>query len=295
VLPNGAVAITSRDYLLMTFDLIAVGDVMLDGSLPEPVPGGRVHGHIELRPGGSAANAALAAARLGARALVIGRVGADAAGRLVRDALAEAGVEPLLASDESAATGCVVAAGTAIVADPAASARLRPDDLPQTLDAHAVLVSGYSLLQPGAEAAAHSALARAQASWLAIDVASAPLVEAFGVERFFDATRSVDVLLANAEEAHALTGLNDQEAALALGRRYRIACVKLGRDGAIAAFDGTVLRARLRPLEQVDALGAGDAFAAGFLLALAGRAQPGEALDRGTEAAEAAIVVNRPR
>jgi sugar/nucleoside kinase (ribokinase family) len=49
-------------------DLIAVGDVMLDGALPAPVAGDRVHGRIELRAGGSAVNAALAAARLGARA-----------------------------------------------------------------------------------------------------------------------------------------------------------------------------------------------------------------------------------
>ena len=44
----------------MPYDVIAVGDVMLDGSLPAPVAGGRVHGRIELRAGGSAANAALA-------------------------------------------------------------------------------------------------------------------------------------------------------------------------------------------------------------------------------------------
>ena len=74
----------------MPYDVIAVGDVMLDGTLPAPVAGGRVHGRIELRAGGSAANAALAAARLGASAAVVGRVGADPAGRLVADALAAA-------------------------------------------------------------------------------------------------------------------------------------------------------------------------------------------------------------
>ena len=72
---------------------------MLDGALPAPVPGGRVHGGIDLRVGGSAANAALAAARLGARAAVVGRVGADAAGRIVAEELTAAGVEPLLARD----------------------------------------------------------------------------------------------------------------------------------------------------------------------------------------------------
>ena len=120
-------------------------------------------------------------------------------------------------------------------------------------------------------------------------MASAALVEAFGVERFFAATASVDVLLANAEEAHALTGLDGEEAALALGRRYRVACVKLGRAGAVATFDGTVARACAAPLESGDTLGAGDTFAAAFLLALAGGAELGGALDRACEAGTAAI------
>jgi sugar/nucleoside kinase (ribokinase family) len=252
----------------VAWDLVAVGDVMLDGTLPEAVPGRRVHGRIDLRAGGSAANAALAAARSGARAAVVARVGADPAGRLVGDTLAAAGVEPLLARDRDAPTGCVIVVGTAIVADRGASVRLAPDDLPSTIEADAVLVSGYSLLQQPAEIAARAALARAQTNWLAVDAASARLVEAFGVERFFDATAAVDVLLANAEEARALTGLDGEEAALALARRYRVACVKLGPDGAVAAHRGELARAPAPPLDATDTLGAGDAFAAGFLLAL---------------------------
>jgi sugar/nucleoside kinase (ribokinase family) len=271
-------------------DLIAVGDVMLDGALPEPVPGGRVHGRIELRPGGSAANAALAAARLGARAAVVGRVGADAAGRLVADALAAAGVEPLLALDEEARTGCVVVVGgTSIVADPGASARLAPHDLPATLEARAVLVSGYSLLQPGPEAAARAALERARTDWLAVDAASARLVAAFGVDRFLAATTTAGVLLANAEEARTLTGLEADEAALALARRYRVVCVKLGRVGAIAATGGDVVRAEVQPLDLADTLGAGDAFAGGFLISLVRGADLAVALRAGCDTATAAL------
>jgi sugar/nucleoside kinase (ribokinase family) len=271
-------------------DLIAVGDVMLDGALPEPVAGGRVHGRIELRAGGSAANAALAAARLGARAAVVGRVGADAAGRLVADELAAAGVEPLLARDADARTGCVVVVGgTSIVADPGASLRLAPGDLPETLEAGAVLVSGYSLLQPGPEAAARAALERAHTHWLAVDAASARLVAAFGGDRFLDATAAAGVLLANAEEARALTGLEAGEAALALARRYRVVCVKLGRAGALAATGGEIVRAEVQPLDRADTLGAGDAFAGGFLLSLARGVGLAVALRAGCDAATAAL------
>ena len=271
----------------MPYDLIAVGDVMLDGALPAPVVGGRVHGRIELRAGGSVVNAALAAVRLGASAAVVGRVGADPAGRLVADTLAAAGVTPLLARDVETPTGCVVVVGgTSIVADPGASARLTPDDLPATLEAGAVLVSGYSLLQPGAEAAARAALEGARTDCLAVDAASARLVAAFGVDRFLEATAAAGVLLANAEEARTLTGLDADDAARALALRYRVVCVKLGRAGAIAASGG---RHRATPpcsrSRAWSAPGAGDAFAAGLLLALAGGAELAAALQAGCAAA----------
>jgi ribokinase len=271
--------------------LIAVGDVMLDGALPAPVPGGRVHGRIELRAGGSAANAAFAAARLGARAAVIGRVGADAAGRLVADELAAAGVEPFLARDPDASTGCVVVVGgTSIVADPGASIRLIPDDLPPTLEAGAVLISGYTLLQPGPGAAARAALARARTDCLAVDVASAHLVAAFGTERFFEATARAGVLFANAEEARTLTGLESDDAALALARRYRVVCVKLGRAGAVAATGDEIVRVEVQPVDRTGTLGAGDAFAGGFLVSLSRGSELAVALRAGCDSATSALL-----
>ena len=274
----------------MPLDLIAVGDVMLDGALPAPVTDSRVHGRIELRAGGSAANAALAAARLGASAAVVGRIGDDAAGRLVSDDLAAAGVELLLARDGVAPTGCVVVLGkSTIVADPGASALLSPDDVPLLLESGAVLVSGYSLLQPGPAAAALAALERARTDWLAVDAASANLVAAFGAERFFAVTARADVVLANAEEAIALTGLEGEAAALALAQRYRVACVKLGPDGAVAASAGVTARAEVQLLEHASPLGGGDWFAAGFLLALAGGAEPAAALRAGCDSAAAGL------
>ena len=276
----------------MPQDLIAVGDVMLDGALPMPVAGRRSHGRITLRPGGSAANAALAARRLGFGAAVVGRIGADASGRLVSDELADAGVELLLVRDAHAPTGCVVVfGGSTVVADPGASARLVPDDVPETLAAGAVLVSGYSLLQAGPEAAARAALERARTRWLAVDAASANLVTAFGVDRFFGATAKADVVLANAEAAFALTGREGEEAAVELARRYRVGCVKLGSQGAVAASAGTTTRGVVRPIEDASTLGAGDSFAAGLLLALAGGAELAAAVQAGCDAATAALAL----
>jgi sugar/nucleoside kinase (ribokinase family) len=254
-----------------------------------------VHGRIELRAGGSAANAALAAARLGARTAVIGRVGADAPGRLVADTLAATGVQPLLAVDDDVATGCViVVGGTSVVADPGASARLAPGDLPEPLAARAVLVSGYSLLQAGPEPAARAALERAQADWLAVDAASARLVAGFGIDRFLRATATANVLLANDDEARALTGLEAEQAVLMLTRRYRVVCIKLGRAGALASSGGDIARVDVQPLDRADTLGAGDAFAGGFLFALARGDELTAALRIGCDTATAALLGQKP-
>src|SRR5581483_7800495 len=112
---------------------VAVGELLVD-VLAE----GRGHdARIRLRPAGSAFNAAVAAAAAGAEAAVVGRVGNDAAGRMILAELEERGVDRGVAHD--------------LV-------------LPERIEADAVLVSGYV-------PAAAEALARAQAPWVAFDAA----------------------------------------------------------------------------------------------------------------------------
>ena len=97
-----------------------------------------------------AANAAVWAVEAGATSRVHGRIGSDVAGALLRDELIARGVEPALAIDRTAATGTMLVVHEprerSMVADRGAGGRLAPDDLPERLDAGAVLVSGDSLL-----------------------------------------------------------------------------------------------------------------------------------------------------
>ena len=249
-----------------------------------------VHERVRLRVGGSAANAALAAAAAGASASVVGCVGDDAAGTLVEDELRSGGVHPFLARDPSAPTGVVVATPAGIVADRGANAKLAPADIPDPLEAGAVLVAGWALLQPDTAPAAAAAFDRARADWIAVDPASARLVERFGASRFFEATARATAILASEDEAAALTGERTPEA---LAGRYRLACVKLGPAGAIAILDGR--REQAAPLERVEGelLGAGDAFAGTLLAALAAGADLGRALQQACDAGAAAG--HRPR
>lgn len=265
-------------------DVVTVGDVMIDVRVDADglEEGGDVHGRVLVRPGGSAANVAVWAAESGARARVHGRIGSDVAGALLRDELIARGVEPALAMDPHADTGTMLVVHEprerSMVADRGAGGHLSPDDLPGRIEAGAVLVSGYSLLFEPTNAAGRAALQRARARFVAVDAASWPMIQAFGVERFFDACGPATILLANEREAEALTGRRREEAVDVLANRFPIACVKLGAEGALLSWEGLVIRNATDAVQEVDPTGAGDAFDGVLLASLVAGRSPGDAL-----------------
>lgn len=262
-----------------------MGDVMLDvrveaGALAR---GGDVHGRVALHPGGTSANAAVWGAWSGADVGVIAAVGNDLAGQLMTASLRDRSVDVAgIRSVEGAATGTMLvvhgSGERSMVADRGANAALRPADLPARLRAGSVLISGYLLLQDGTDAAAIESIDRADASWVAVEAATWPLVEAVGADGFHERVRGATAILANEREAEALTGLGPEEAAKALGERYRLACVKRGSAGAVMLVDGVEHRSSIEPVEEVDPTGAGDAFDGVLLASLARGATPEEAL-----------------
>jgi sugar/nucleoside kinase (ribokinase family) len=271
-------------------DLVCVGDVMLDIRVDADAlkRGGDVHGRVRLQPGGTSANAAVWAAWDGASSRVHGRIGDDLQGRMLRSALAERGVEEALVVDPDAQSGTMLIVHEpgerSMAADRGANANLVPDDLPASLEAGAVLVSGYLLLQDAGHEAALAALERARAAFVGVEAASWPLVESFGVDRFYEATAHATAVLANELEARTLTGADGVEAALALGERYRVAAVKLGAAGAVVVVDGSLHQAPAEPIDEIDPTGAGDAFDGVLLASLARGADPPMALRRACHA-----------
>jgi sugar/nucleoside kinase (ribokinase family) len=256
-------------------DLLCIGDVMLDVRVDAGavLRGGDVHGRVVVQPGGTSANAAVWAAWDGAEARVHGGVGVDLAARLMADALRERGVKMHLTPYAGEATGTMLvmheAGERSMVADRGANAPFRADELPGMLVCGAVLISGYLLLHDDTHATAMAAMERSVAPFVAVEAASWPLVEGFGVDRFFEVTERATVVLANASEARILTGEDGDEAARALGERYPIAAVKLGAEGAIVVVDGQLHRRPAEPVTEMDPTGAGDAFDGVLLGALA--------------------------
>lgn len=279
-------------------DLICVGDVMLDvharfGPLAR---GGDVHGRVLVQPGGTSANTAVWAAHDGAEAAVVAAVGDDIMGELLVRSLGERGVHTGWIRHHPAPTGTMLVAleegERSMVADRGANAALVPADLP-ALEAGAILISGYLLLQEPGHETALAAIERARTGLLAVEAASWPLVEAFGPDRFFEETAAATVVLANEDEARSLTGLEGTDAARRLGERYRVAAVKLGPDGAALVMDGRLVSAVPERAEEIDPTGAGDAFDGVLLARLAAGEDPETALPAACLAG--AVVVAGPQ
>jgi len=250
--------------------------------------GGDVHGEVRIKPGGGGANAAAWAAHTGAHVILYGCIGDDPMGRMLSEALSESGVSTSLAIRADARSGAMLVVRQrgerSMVADRGANARLSVEDLPARLQARALLVSGYLLFDPGSEGTVVAALARAEAEFVAIDVASWPLLEAYGSEHFYASAQGVNFLLANAREAEVLTSRPPVEAARALAKRYRWACVKLGAKGAVLATKDRVFTASAPHIDEVDTTGAGDAFDGVLLAELSRGADPKAALRGACEA-----------
>ncbi len=264
-------------------DLLVVGDLNADlvlrGGDVVPTFGQREQlvDHAELVLGGSGAIMAAGAARLGLEVAMVACVGDDALGAAMIQALDAAGVDTsAVVRTAGAPTGiCVHLArpdDRAMLTALGALSRLRAEDVPADMLARArhVHVSSPFLqkgLRPGVQALAE----RARSS--SLDTGWDPR------ERWDVALDGFDVLLPNAEEALRLAGRDDgdvEAAARDLARRGPQVVVKLGEEGALATDGEEIVRAAARPVEVVDATGAGDSFDAGFI---AGRLE-GDDLER---------------
>jgi ribokinase len=281
--------------------LVVLGDVMVDVvcRLDGPIAlGSDAPGRIEFGYGGSGANvAAWAAVAQGAGAppVLAGRIGADERGRAAEEELRATGVDTRLAVDPELPTGtCVVLVGPdgerSMVPDSGANDRLAEGDLPDEVlvkGAHLHL-TGYTLVRDGSRPAGRAAIARARERGMSVSVdpSSAALLS----PAFMDELAGVRLLMPNAEEAAVLSGEDDAErAALVLARRISEIVVTLGSAGALWTDGQRVIQASAESAAPLDTTGAGDAFAAGFLVARLSGAGPEEALRAGCRLAAGAV------
>lgn len=282
--------------------LLVIGDVVTDVVARHAVPpaaGTDTPADIALRPGGSGANTAAWAARLGADTRLLARAGYDT-GDWHAAELAKAGVRPHLRVDPARPSAVVIAMVDAsgersMLTNRGASGHIGVDDwAPELLDGVGHLhLSAYTMFaEPGLELvrlAVREATGRGVP--VSVDPASCGPLREFGTGNFLRETAAAGTVIPNREEALLLAGTSDPEAAArALSGHYGTAVVKLGAEGALLSRDGRIVaRAAAAPAEVVDSTGAGDAFAAGFLAASLAGCAPEEALRKGCEAGAAAV------
>jgi 5-dehydro-2-deoxygluconokinase len=250
--------------------------------------------------GGSPANTAIGAARLGLRSAMISRVGDEQNGRFVRATLAREGVDVSQVSTDPARLTALVFLAIrgrgdfphVFYRDNCADMALAPEDIDPAFLARcdAVLVSGTHLSSEGSRAACERAVeaARATGARVILDIDYRPVLWGLaahgeGAQRYAPSAAAAmrigallprcDLVVGTEEEFRVAGGSDDLLAALRHVRAQTAALlvVKLGARGCVA-FEGRIpagleqgLVVEGFPVEVFNALGAGDAFMAGFL------------------------------
>jgi sugar/nucleoside kinase (ribokinase family) len=265
----------------MTVDVACLGILVADvvvqpvDALPPAGSLGLVDA-VQLHGGGCALNVASTAARLGLRASVFGKVGADALGDHLVGLLDARGVgtEHVL-RDERATTSAsiVLVAGDGertFLHAPGANAELTADevDLDALYDARCVHAAGAGLLErlDGEPLARILAGARARGLTTGLDTAWDASAR---WERVVPCLEHVDVVCPSLAEARCVSGEHDVPAVAAWFRAHGPEWVALtmGPDGCYASGPGFEGRVEAPHADVVDSTGAGDAFAAGLLRA----------------------------
>jgi sugar/nucleoside kinase (ribokinase family) len=291
------------------FDVLTIGNAIVDVIAPVPegfleaegLAEGIMHlvdversGYLYSRmpenkqqiSGGSAANTAAGVASLGGRAAFVGKVSNDELGDVFAEDLARIGVH-------YATSRLIHGAHTArsmILVSPSgertmntylgACHQLTEDDIFEDEIGASTITYMEGFLWDPIEAkkafikAAHYAHKHERA-------AAFTLSDPFCVDRYRDEfldliqSKTIDYVCANIHELKALFRTDDLgEAVRAIAQHAELAAITMGADGAMAVHNGEIVSVPAFPVDKVeDATGAGDLFAAGFLLSVA-RGQP---------------------
>jgi sugar/nucleoside kinase (ribokinase family) len=231
-----------------------------------------------LNIGGCASNAAMNLARLGVRASILGKIGADVFGKFVADTLAKAHVDvdrlivdPLLPTSQTLIVN-VKAQDRRFIHAFGANKALTVADLDPALSAAPkVFYLGGYLILPGLDrnALAKSlAQARARGTVVVLDVATpGPGDYLRHLEPVLPHT---DVFLPNEDEAKLILNESDPyrqaKAFQKLGAKHVV--ITRGSKGVVAVSNTLEIELEAFPVEFVDGSGGGDAFDAGYITGL---------------------------
>lgn len=224
---------------------------------------------FKVQGGGPVPTALVTIARLGGKTALIGKIGNDHEGQLVKEELESERVDtsPLLVDKRGRSPRAFVwvdqkSGKRTVVLNRLDSSEIKPRQIKVNLfgKARFVLLDGRDR-----EANLHaSRLARRYGCEIVIDVGSyRPAVKPL--------LPSTDYLVIGEEFSREFTGIKEIERALTtLYRRYRprAVVITLGERGAVGTTDGSVFKQRGFKVKVVDTTGAGDVFHGAFVYGL---------------------------
>ncbi|SIT24341.1 sugar kinase [Achromobacter sp. MFA1 R4] len=259
------------------FDIVALGEPLVELNQTHKGQRQYLQGF-----GGDTSNAAIAAARQGARCAYLTRVGNDAFGQQFLDLWRTENVDTSgVQVDDDAHTGLYFVqhgpdghAFSYLRRDSAAS-RMTPASLDGGLIERArfLHVSGISMaISTSACDTVFAAIARAQGAGVQVSLDSNLRLRLWPVDRaraiLREAMRAADLFLPSMDDMQHLTGNDDPERTLDWirdGGAPGVVVLKLGKDGSIIDDGRTRTPMPALRVQAVDATGAGDCFAGSLL------------------------------
>jgi 2-dehydro-3-deoxygluconokinase len=265
------------------FDVVALGEAMVEFNQTRAGEPNYLQGF-----GGDTSNAAIAAARAGARTAYLSRIGGDTFGRALMDLWRTEQVDTAAVEvDDASATGLYfvthgpkghefsyLRAGSA--ASRMTPAWLQAGAAKAITEARVLHVSGISLaISASACDTAFAAMKAAGESGTLVSFDSNLRLKLWPLDRALACTRHAvslcDIFLPSLEDITALNGMTDPDQVVDWGHGLGAGTVvlKLGSDGALVSDGARRERIAVHRVKLVDATGAGDCFCGNLLARVA--------------------------
>ncbi|MEV6940895.1 ribokinase [Streptomyces sp. NPDC051172] len=279
------------------YDLLVVGSANADlviGVERRPEAGETVLGSdLAVHPGGKGANQAVAAARLGARTVLLARVGDDTYGRLLLDSQRAAGVDTVGVLVGGTPTGVALitvdpSGDNSIVVSPGANGRLTSGDVRAAASLFQCSRVVSTQLEIPLETVVEVVRNLAEGSRFVLNPSPPRPLPA-------EVLTACDPLIVNEHEAKVVLGdayVSDRPedwARLLLAKGPRSVVVTLGAEGALVADGQGVTLVPSVKVHAVDTTGAGDAFTAALAFRLGSGASLAEAAAYAARVGAAAV------
>lgn len=260
-------------------EVLAIGETM---AMVTPVAGGRLDGGsgLVLHPGGAESNVAASLAQFGADVAWASAVGADALGDMIVQTVASHGVDvEQVRRDTAAPTGVYfkdpTPTGTEVLyyRSGSAASEMGPDRLAEWTALHPRLVH-VSGITPALSAGCAELIER-----IVLDRVFGDALVSFDVNhrpglwdrpagpRLLELASHADIVFVGRDEAERVWGVAQADAVRALLPDVGHLLVKDGDVEAVAYSPSGRHAVPARRVDVVDPVGAGDAFAAGWLMA----------------------------